>query len=505
MRTFTTLAMATVLVAGSTLTLAGPTGAAATVDARWSGYSIDATPNAAGGWLGGRTIDTTRVYRIDPGAATGVASAFAAPVKVATLAGRGPKSVSSRDTQRAAWIVAKFGTYKYNVQNAAVEVALDELLYGGVFAFTGTATAARLRQTGDAAQIRSFVSDMLNDSAKYAGPYTVKITAPAGQVGVASSITVKVTSSSSSEPISGLPVTLTYPGVAAKSADTKASGVASFTVTPTAGGPVTVSARVDLLPTSKLTVRTPTPSSASRVVEAGLKESATATVTQSVKATPGLALVSTRNPLQAGKVMAGTATVSAGYPQGRGLTLRVHGPFTTATSTCDPAKVIDKATLTVKANATYAWPASLIPTKWGYYLVSGQLAATTYNTERTTCGALTKVKAVPGVSAARLSTPVKVGSAVSGQLAATLPTTDRVAGTMSLYGPFSTTTVNCKATKLIGTGLVNTSGTGKYLSTPLTVTKPGYYVWRAALTEGAWNMARTGACGSKAAKFRVTR
>jgi hypothetical protein len=76
---------------------------------------------------------------------------------------------------------------------------------------------------------------------------------------------------------------------------------------------------------------------------------------------------------------------------------------------------------------------------------------------------------------------------------------------MSLYGPFSTTTVNCKATKLIGTGLVNTSGTGKYLSTPLTVTKPGYYVWRAALTEGAWNMARTGACGSKAAKFRVTR
>jgi hypothetical protein len=148
---------------------------AATADPPLHGYAIHVDDRAGGHWLGSRRFNGVTVYRVDPGARLTSTPGFLGVRSVVQLPGSGAREVSRRDTSRAAYILSTYGVLNTEgaaTQAAAVDVALSALLTGGAYSFYGPKTVARLKQSGNGTQIRSWAQTMLTDSKQMAGPYT---------------------------------------------------------------------------------------------------------------------------------------------------------------------------------------------------------------------------------------------------------------------------------------------------------------------------------------------
>lgn len=351
-----------------TATLSAPVvTAAGSADPVRTGFRIPADGTAGGYWVGSRSTGGQVVYRIDPGKPKIATSGFGARLWRSQLKGLGPRTVSTRDTARAAWILAKYGTYRYDIQNAAVEIALDQLLYGGAWSLTGSRTNARLATVPERATVREFAATMLADSSTYAGPYRVALSAGRTMVGSTIPVSVRVTAATTGAGVPLLPLTVTGPG-GTRTLRTDATGRATTSFTATTAGTAGVRVAVTKVPESRLLIRPPSTTGASRVAIAGLKTNLTASTTATVLAVPSL-----RVSTGLSQILAGTSTrpqiVVGGLPAGyRGTaTARLYGPVSQrAGLTCRESTLRHTQTIPVSANATYQGAALRLDTP-GYY------------------------------------------------------------------------------------------------------------------------------------------
>lgn len=360
-----------------------------TADKTWSGFVTRPDGRASGGFLGARKVDGTVVYRIDPRARKTSTKGFEPPAYVDTLVGTGKKTVSTLDTQRAAWIVAKYGSYRDKTQSAAVELALDDLLVGGKYSLKGAITAKRLAQVpaAKAKRVRKLAQDVLTAAAAYASTYAVSLTStPSVALGGVVTVSVRVTSTATGAGIANLPVTFGYPGAAAVGpVTTDPTGTAQTTFTATAAGPQLATASVDKIPESRLIVLTPTTRKASRVVVSAIKTATSTTAITAVRAKPTTAIRTSYGAIASPYKTSGqTFTLAGGYasPAARTATATLYGPYTSdalARCTGGTAKVVGKGSVSVRTNAsTYKLPTLTLPSA-GYYRWLLTVPADSYN------------------------------------------------------------------------------------------------------------------------------
>ena len=214
---------------------------------RWSGYAIRATGDAAGGWIGGYRVGETTLYVVTPTKNPNRAG-FEAPRAVDDVAGR---ATSQSETERAAWILSKYGGYRDATQAAAVDASVYHLLVGGRWKVGSPRGARRIRQSGDAASVRRFARIMLRQSRASAGAYTARLDASGADLGGAVAVTLSVVDGHG-RPAAGLPVTLAMAGAEPLTAVTGDDGRALGRFPANARGWQEVTATVDGVPDHRL-------------------------------------------------------------------------------------------------------------------------------------------------------------------------------------------------------------------------------------------------------------
>lgn len=497
------LALAAVLLSLEPASSAQAAAERRTADPPRMGYALPADGTAAGGWLGSRTVTGRAVYRIDPSRGPR-APGFRPGRWLASPIGSGPVRVDRFRTQRAAWLLAKYGTYPSDAQAAAVEVALDALLHGGAYARQGARTRARLRRSGAEGAIAPLADYMLEHSRRLAGPYRVSVTATGATVGDDAGFVVRVTSIRSGAPIKSLPVVVRFDGAGVSGVTDRRGRMTARLPAPVAG-PRQARVTVRRLPTHRLLVRRPTRGAASRVVVAGRKESRILEPLVAVRARPTVrvsapAVGTVRDPVP------GTLWLSAGYPTPRTATLTLHGPFSARDdATCGPGPGLLSVEQEVTADGEYAVP-SLSVTTAGVYRWSVALAADRYNLPAASCGERIVVKAVPSVTVAREARTVAPGAETRAKVAvADLPPGYAKDAAVLLFGPFATRdAVRCADPRLARRRAVAVIAPATSAWTdPVRLRRPGVYAWRAVVPSGPLATRELTRCGAPRTTFRV--
>lgn len=478
--------------------------AAVTADRAWQGYWIDAGTNAAGKWIGGRVYASRPVYRLDPRAKASTGG-FDATYTVDDLAGSGPVEVTPRLTSRAAWILSKYGTYPDATQAAAVDVAILHLLHGGAYALTGSRTAERLSDSGHGADIKALATTMLQTSKQYAGPYRVTVSASGTVIGGQVPVTVKVVSTRTGDGIQKLPVSVSFRGATPLPLITDTNGRATTTFDADVAGEQTLAVTVARLPETRLFVRRPTTAGASRIAIAGVKTSRTVRTTVPVQAIPKVAAAASSSPINVGQYAAGTFTVSGSAgTAARSTMITLHGPFTDwASANCSPESVVSTHTRTV-ANGSHKLPSYKV-SRYGLYIWGVVVAADRLNVAAGTCGAGTRVRKIPSVSAKARFPSYSVGSRVRAEVTVgRLPVGYSGTATVKLYGPFtSKSAVSCPVTKVIREVSLPLTGNGTSLAPQVTLNRAGYYTWRVRVPASYFSAARVSPCAASGTTFRM--
>ena len=474
-----------------------------TADQPRVGYALPADGTASGGWLGSRTVARRAVYRIDP-AREPSTPRFGPGRWIRTPSGSGPVRVTRSRAQRAAWLLAKYGTYPSDAQAAAVEVAVHALLHGGAYGRSGSRTAERLRRSGAAEAIAPLADYMLERSRRLAGPYRVRVTATGAAVGDEASFAVRVTSIRSGAPIPGLPIDVRFEGAKVSGVTDDRGRVAAAAAAPVAG-PRQARVTVRRLPTHRLLVRRPVRGTASRVVVAGRKESRTLAPRVAVQARPA-ARVSAPSVGRVPAPVPGTLRVSAGYPSPRLATLTLHGPFPTREeATCVAGSGVRSARQEVRADGDYTAPPLSVGTA-GVYRWSVALAGNTYNLPAAACGERLVVKAVPEVSVVRAARAVAPGADTRARLSVSgLPAGYAEDVAVRLYGPFlSRDAVRCTEDRLARRRAVPvTAPATDAWTAPVRLRSPGVYAWRAVVPSTMLATRELTPCAAADTTFRV--
>lgn len=501
MRARIALLLAAVLASG--LLLAGPPTAAGTADKVAIGYRIPTDGTAGGGWIGARKLWPKLVYRLDPGARRAATPGFGPAGRVEVLNGSGPRTVTRRDTARAAYILAAYGDRRSHApQNAAVDAAIGHLLVGGRYALTGSRASARIRQSGHAAEIRFLADYMLRDSWDFAGPYAVRVTGRGADLGGTAGVTVRVTASYSHRPFATLPVTISVPGRAAVTKETDANGSVAIEWPATRAGWLEVKVRVAEVPETRLLVRKPTRRGASRVAIAGVKRVLAKSVNVPVRAFP---TVSVTQPSvgRLGQPTTGSFTISDGVDSARTATVRAFGPFpTVAEATCSGTPVSSTST-SVSANGTYPVPHETLP-RVGYYVWGVTVAANAVNAAASTCGTPYVVKSMPKLTVKIPHLRQAVGTSLRAWwTAARLPAGFHAPLTIRLYGPFvDADHVSCTGTTT-RVAQVTLTGPASGWTTSYTPGKAGLYAWRTSLPGTEFSFPAATTCGGPYTMVRL--
>lgn len=478
--------------------------AAITADRVWQGYRIDTDTNASGKWIGGRAYASRPVYRLDPRAKASTGG-FGTTYTVDDLAGSGPVEVTPGLTARAAWILSKYGTYPDATQAAAVDIAVYHLLHGGGYALTGSRTAERLADSGHGADIKALATTMLQTSKQYAGPYRITVSAPGTVVGGEVPVTVKVVSTRTGDGIQKLPVTVSYGGSAPLPLITDTDGRATTEFAANVAGEQPIAVTVAKLPETRLFVRRPTTAGASRIAIAGVKTSRTVAITVPVQAIPKVTAAAKASPINVGQYAAGTFTVSgSASTAARATMITLHGPFTDwASASCSPESVVSTHTRTL-SNGTHKLPSYKV-SKYGLYVWGVVVAGDRLNTAAGTCGAGTRVRTIPSVSARARFPSYSVGSRVRAEVTVgRLPAGYTGTATVKLYGPFSSlSAVGCPATKVVREVSLPLTGNGTTLAPQVTLNRAGYYTWRVRVPASFFSAARVSPCAAPGSTFRM--
>jgi hypothetical protein len=462
---------------------------------RWAGYRIPPTGRAAGGWIGGYRVGRTPVFVITPERRPNRAGVRAAdPTR--DLQGRsGP---TRRETQRAAWILSKYGGYKDAAQAASVDAAVLHLLGDRAWRLGGPRGAARVRASGDPATVRRFVRLMLRSSRASAGRYRATVLATTADVGGVTAVTVRVTDGHGG-PVAGLPVTVTspdggtsQPAAGPVEAVTGDDGRALVRLAAPLAGWRTVVAHVGQVPEHRLRVRGADRRGQAALAEGGVRRTIVASARVAVRGPQSVTLAAVPGTL----VLGGQAAVSVtalGAGAARGARAALHGPFATASAAACTGAAVGQVAGTLPGDTAYTLPA-VQPGAGGYYAWRVDVDGTDTSVPASACGATVKVRGRASVS---VSAPAAAAQydVVSAQVSVGgLPFGGPVEVTTSLFGPYATAGEACTGNHQDVTQ--RRPGNGTFGSLSFQVVEPGWYAWRASLPEGDLWIGATSPCGT---------
>lgn len=233
--------------------------------------------HAWGGWIGSwATPDGQVVYHLDPQARRGRAHYRRAKPAVGIRYHR--RAVSPAGLQQAALILSKFGAVPDRPQDAAVELAIDDLLVGGKLGLGGSTTRKRLARLDEQTRgdVLRLAGQMIDASRQQIGPYAVHLAKAGTTTPTSTPISATVTSATG-QPVSRAQVTLTGSGAPVSGFTGPRGEPATLAVPRAAGGQhLTATATV---PASTLFVRAPTRHRLSRAAVAGMRTTVAATTT----------------------------------------------------------------------------------------------------------------------------------------------------------------------------------------------------------------------------------
>lgn len=351
------------------------------------------------------------------------------------------------------------------------------------------------------------------DAARLHGPYRVEVTLPGTlRVGRAFTATVRVLAAGGAA-VPGRPLTISAQGLsgAPTQAKTDENGVARMTVTAT-GGPVKLSASASGLPSTLPHVYVPT---AGAAVEHGQRlvlpsaqtvassETGAASKTQiqaSSTATPGVLLV--------GRKSRDRMSISNASPGWSGtVQVRIYGPAATSGAVACTGTPAAQTTFTAKGNGTYTTPAlTLKAPGWYVYqeVVPGNAGSAGMTTPCSAPGERFRVETQPTVVTTVSSQSVLPGAQITDTVKVTGLAGETATVQAMLYGPFATRTViRCTATP-VWTGSISVTSDGTYTTQPFTVSVPGYYTYREAITASGFVRATQTRCADTAETTIVT-
>ncbi len=467
---------------------------------RWAGFRIPSTGQAAGGWIGGYRVGRTPVFVITPERKPNRAGFRAADPTNDLQGRRGP---SRRDTQRAAWILSRYGGYRDADQAAAVDAAVLHLLGDRAWRLGAPRGAARVRASGDAATVRRFVRLMLRGSRASAGRYRAVVLADTADVGGVTAVTVRVTDGHAG-PVSGLPVTVTspdggtsQPAAGPVEAVTGADGRAVVRLAAPLAGWRTVVARVGQVPEHRLWVRGADRRGQAAVAEGGVRRTIVASTRAAVRGPQSLSLAPVPASLSVGAQARVAATVTGdGSP--RGASGGLFGPYATASGATCTGVPVGAVSMVLPGDGTHTLPA-VTPPAGGYYAWKVDIDGTPTSIPAATCGAVVKVRGKPTVSVAAPSTAsagstVQVSVSISG-----MPFPMRVDVTLKLYGPGDTT---CSSP--VALYPMSRLGNGQVISGSILLEDVGVHYWKVEAAPGDLWQGAESVCGAAGSTTQVS-
>lgn len=456
---------------------------------RWAGYEITQDGRADGGWIGGYLADGVPVFVTTPTKHANHRGYQGARV-VDDLGGR--RGASHAETERAAWILSKYGGYRDAAQAAAVDVSVYALVVGGRWATTGERGARRIRQAPESATVRRFARIMLDQSRRHAGPYRAQVRATNADVGGTVTATVTVTDGHG-RPAPGLPVSVAA-GTTVVDAVTGDDGKAVGRFAELQPGWQLVTATVRKVPEHRIHLRLPVRQDEASAAEGGVRRTLAARTRAAVRGPQSLALRASPDTVLTGSPARVTAAVTGdGTP--RDATGTLHGPFGSASAARCAGPTIGAGSTKVSADGDYTLP-SLVPAAPGYYVWEVTVDGTATALPVTACGAITTVKAVPTVGLTALNPEMQPGNAEVRVGLSGLPRYPAVNVSLSARGPYPThqelTAAGCS-------GAIATSVDQK-MNGDATVTlypyvdQPGWYALQATVQPGELHQGSQSVC-----------
>jgi hypothetical protein len=488
---------ALLLVTGS---LVGAVGTASAADGgaphRWSGYPIEATGDAAGGWIGGYRVGDHELYLTTPTRRPN-RTGFRDARPVGDLPGA---RTSRAETARAAWILSKYGSYRDATQSAAVDASVYHLLAGDGWRIDRRHGARRIRQSGNGPAVARFARIMLRQSRLSAGAYTARIDADATDVGGTVAVTLSVLDGHG-RPAPGLPVTLGMGAGAAREAVTGDDGRAVARFAADARGWQDVTATVGHVPEHRLLVRSPEQRREATAVEGGVTRTLVVSARAPVRGPQTLALAAEPTQLVVGSAARVVATV-AGDAVRRTATAVLRGPYAGAGAASCTGPSAGQVSAPVTGDGAYALPA-LTPAA-GYFVWQVVVDGTETNAPVAACGAPVLVRGRATTTVATDADVLPVGELGATASVSGLPFPDQVTLTATLAGPYASplAAIQDGCATVVGETTRTRSGNGPVHVT-IAVAQPGWYAWQVQAAPGdLWLGSRSG-CGAGASLVGV--
>ena len=425
--------LVTVLL-GATPLVAVPTGAAPAPRhaERWAGYEIPRTGTAAGGWIGGYRIGHTPVFLVTPTREPNRRGYQRARL-VDDLGGRG--GATRAETERAAWILSKYGGYRDATQAAAVDASVYALLVGHRWSTSGDRGARRIAQTPELTTVRRFARIMLGQSRRHAGQYRARVKATGADAGGTIEATV-IVADGHGRPAPGLPVTVAATGATAVDTVTGDNGRAVARFAASRAGWHRIRATVTQVPDHRLHLRLPVRRGQAAAAEGGDRRTLVPSTRAAVRGPQALDLRASPAILSVGKAARVIATVT-GDGTSRSAVATLYGPYASDSATRCAGAAVGTVRATVRGDGHYTLPA-LTPRASGYYKWRVAVAGTPTAIPAAACEAVTKVQAVAAVSVRAEASEMRPGPAQVRVGLSGLPTYPSVVVTLSAYGPYST-------------------------------------------------------------------
>ncbi len=473
-----------------TLGAAGPptvgTGDGDDAPRRWAGYPIRATGDADGGWIGGYRVGATELYVITPTRDPN-RSGFGPAREVDDAAGRaGPA-----DTERAAWILSKYGGYRDATQAAAVDASVYHLLLGGRWRVGSARGARRIRQSGDAASVERFARIMLRQSRTSSGAYTARLATSGADVGGTMAVTLSVTDGHG-RPAPGLPVTLAMSGAEPLSSVTGDDGRAVVRFAAAARGWQDVTATVRNVPDHVLHVFPAERQGQAAAAEGGSRRTIVVSSRSPGRGSQTLGLAADPGQLVLGSTTRVVADIGGG-DTARSASAALHGPFASAASATCTSPSVGSVSGPVAGDGAYPLP-PLTPSHGGWFVWHVAVDGTATSTPVSACGATVRVRGRAALTVAAPPAATRFDVVAAQVTVSGLPFGGPVDVTTSLFGPYANASQACTGNHR--DTVQRRPGNGTFTSQSFQVDEPGWYAWRSSLPEGDLWLGATSTCGA---------
>lgn len=458
---------------------------------RWAGYAIPRNGRADGGWIGGYRIDGTSAFVLTPRKEPNRTGYHGERV-VEDFHGR--HGATRRETERAAWILSKYGGYRDAAQAAAVDASVYDLVVGGRWRTTGEWGARRTRQAPAWQTVRRFARIMLGQSRRHAGPYRARVSATRADVGGTIAATVVVTDGHG-RPAAGLPVSVAYGHAAPVKAVTGDDGRAVARFAARRPGWHGITATVREVPEHRLHLRLPVRRDEATAAEGGTRRRIVARTRAAVRGAQTLTLRASPGTVLVGAPARVTATVT-GDGRPRAATATLHGPFGSASAAQCSGPAVGSTSTTVRTDGDYVLPALSVGAP-GYYAWRVAVDRTPTALPVAGCGAVTTVKARAAVSVTVLDRKIPPGHAEVRVRLSGLPRYPPVEVTVTAWGPYPSqadlTAGGCVEDKLVYSHSESMNGDAELPFVPRLL-DVGWYAVQATVAPGELHQGAQSAC-----------